>query len=103
MKVLLTGGLGFIFSHVAEVLNETHDVTIVDDLLDGSNEGLVKEFQEKGMHIVKANCKNLDSEIHLDSSYDFDIILHAAAESNVDKSISSTAPFIDNILSLIHI
>lgn len=102
MKILITGGLGFIFSHVAEFLNKEHDITVVDDLLDGSNESLIPEFESQGIRVIKANCKKLDVDLHLNGEDDFDVIIHAAAESNVDKSVSNVAPFVDNITGTIN-
>ena len=42
MKVLITGGAGFIGSHLADrLINEGNKVTIIDDLSSGSKENLI--------------------------------------------------------------
>jgi dTDP-glucose 4,6-dehydratase len=94
MKILITGGLGFIFSHVCEALvSKDHSVTIIDALLDGSNPSLISDFEKAGMKIIKKRCEDI-SEIDVDN--DFDLIIHAAAESNVDKSISDVDSFVSS-------
>jgi len=92
MKILVTGGLGFIFSHVVEKLYKSgHNLTIVDAMLDGSNLQLVDKFKKMGIKIQKEKCEFLE-----EYDIDYDVIIHAAAESNVDKSINEIKPFIDS-------
>jgi nucleoside-diphosphate-sugar epimerase len=52
MKILVTGGLGFIGSHVVELQNEGFDVIIVDDLSNTSLKVLdgIDGLQEKFRH-----------------------------------------------------
>lgn len=45
-KVVITGGLGFIGSHLAEALVEDNDVTIIDNKSTGKIENL-SDFAEK--------------------------------------------------------
>jgi len=46
MKILLTGGLGYIGSHTAvEVLNAGHDVVVIDDL-SNSNIGVIESIKK---------------------------------------------------------
>ena len=40
MKILVTGGAGFIGSHLAEELLNTHEVCVLDDLSTGSIENI---------------------------------------------------------------
>jgi len=93
MKILLTGGCGFIFSHVAEHLSSKHEIHIVDGLLDGSNKYLIKEFEEKGIKVIIKKCEYLKKE---DIHNDYDCIIHGAAESNVDKSIDNPSSVVVN-------
>jgi dTDP-glucose 4,6-dehydratase len=93
-RILITGALGFIFSHVSEYLSTTYDVTIIDNCSDGSNPELLDTPEWKNINFLQYNINkidSLDSEIRLD----FDYIIHAAAESNVDKSIVGNDIFID--------
>ena len=84
MKVLVTGGSGFIGSHVVDVLlRNNHEVLIYD---------LVKpEYGQKCQHIT-ANVNDL--QVLLDASKGFDIIYHMAAEANVNKFFD--APLVSN-------
>lgn len=53
MKVLITGGAGFIGSHLAErLLRDGHEVTIIDDLSTGSRENFEHLTDEKKFHWV---------------------------------------------------
>lgn len=53
MKVLITGGAGFIGSHLAErLLKDGHEVTIIDDLSTGSRENFEHLTSRKNFHWV---------------------------------------------------
>lgn len=60
MKVLITGGAGFIGSHLAEkCLAEGHSVTILDDLSTGSLDNLTRAFQYDGRcHFVQGTVED---------------------------------------------
>jgi len=83
MRIVVTGGAGFIGSHLCEhLLKEGHSVLVVDDLSSGylSNldavRGRFKFFQ----------CKV--EEFDLDSVGDIDAVVHLAAQASVPLSIS---------------
>lgn len=40
MKYVITGGAGFIGSHIAELLAKNHDVVIIDNLVSGKEENI---------------------------------------------------------------
>ena len=75
MKVLVTGGSGFIGSHV------------VDVLLNNNNEVLIYDHQNprynQPCNYVKGDVNNLEKLVK--SSKGFDIIYHMAAEANVNR------------------
>lgn len=70
MKILVTGGAGFIGSNLAEKLVEDHEVTVLDDLYIGSKrnlDGADVEFVEGSVMdeaLVKKVCKNRDYIFH---------------------------------------
>lgn len=82
-KVLITGGLGFIFSHVTEFfVSKGYDVVVIDNMTEGSNPEIIDgsfKFYKLGIEDVGI-IKIIESE-------NPDYIIHAAAISNVDFSI----------------
>lgn len=91
MKVLVTGGAGFIGSHTVLLLLEAgHDVLVIDDLSNSSEESLrrVAEITGRTPGFVKANVR--DREV-LDSAFeDFqpDAVIHFAGKKAVGESVS---------------
>jgi len=84
-QILITGGLGFIFGHVAEYLAQSNKITIIDNLSDGSNPDLKLDAK-----IIIDNINNISKY-----SGDYDYVIHAAAESNVDKSLENQKVFLE--------
>ncbi|MFO7446284.1 MAG: NAD-dependent epimerase/dehydratase family protein [Ignavibacteriaceae bacterium] len=82
MKILVTGGAGFIASHVADAfIAEGHDVFIVDDL----SSGFLENVNPKATFIKASICdKNLSL---LFDKERFDIVNHHAAQMDVRKSV----------------
>ena len=82
MKILVTGGAGFIASHVvAAYIAQGHHVTIVDNLSTGVKENINPKagFEQLDLHDVK-----LESVFQ---SGKFDIVNHHAAQIDVRKSV----------------
>lgn len=89
-KILITGGLGFIFSHVVEYFaSKGNYVSVVDNISDGSHPVLLKKWDDN-IEICIRDINHIESL----GERDFDFIIHAAAESNVDKSIEKSKAFI---------
>ena len=101
MKLLITGGLGFIGSNfILHILQHYPEYTIVnvDDELLGSNHQSLKNVENlSNYRFVKGNITN--SNLMEKLIQDCDQIINFAAESHVDRSIANAKPFIDsNIL-----
>lgn len=98
MKLLVTGGLGFIGSNfILHVLKnfDDHSIVNVDDEIIGSNHrSLVEVENSKKYKFVKGNITDYELMNKLIS--DCDAIINFAAESHVDRSISNAKPFIDS-------
>ena len=96
MKILVTGGLGFIGSNfISNLLSESNDFEIinVDAELYGSNKGNLSEIQHnKKYEFVKANITNKPVMEKIISKCD--AVVNFAAESFVDRSISDANPFL---------
>ena len=84
MRVLITGGAGFIGSTLAEYfLNKGSDVTILDDF-SNSSEDQIKPLITKGAKLVKADITNYT--VLENSIDDFDYVVHLAAKIDVQES-----------------
>ena len=96
MKILVTGGLGFIGSNfILKILNEyeSFEIINVDDELTGSNINNVSEIQDNQKYeFVKGNITNRRLMEELISKCD--CVVNFAAESFVDRSINDANPFL---------
>ncbi len=82
MKILVTGGAGFIGSHIADAYIENdHDVVIVDNLSTGRRENINPKARFFNLDITAKNIHQLFIEEK------FDIVNHHAAQIDVRKSV----------------
>ncbi len=99
MKILITGGAGFIGSHLTDaLLSEGHQVTIIDNLSSGN-----KAFVSSDAEFIQMDIKD-ENVLSLFQSHHFDIVYHEAAQTMVPVSISH--PKFDaeeNIIGLLNI
>ncbi len=85
LNVLVTGGAGFIGSHLVErLVNERNQVTILDDFSAGMEENL-EGLRESKTEIVKGSLTS--SEIVRYCVKGADLIYHLGAKTNVDESM----------------
>ena len=96
MKLLVTGGLGFIGSNfILKLLNETNefDIINVDAELNGANQKNLDSIKNhKKYEFVKGNITNKRLMEELISKCD--AVVNFAAESFVDRSINNADPFL---------
>jgi UDP-glucose 4-epimerase len=93
-KVLVTGGAGFIGSHVADLfLAKEWDVTIVDDLTSGKRENVPAGAK---LHEISVNSPEL---VRLVTEQNFDVITHLAAQIDVRKSVAD--PIADATINIV--
>jgi len=110
MRVLLTGGCGFVGHHFCEgILKRTDWDIIILDKLNYASSGFdrlrdIQCFDEKRVLVLSADLVNPISEGLRREIGEVDYILHLAAESSVDKSIANPEPFIlSNVLGTMRI
>jgi UDP-glucose 4-epimerase len=90
MNYLVTGGAGFIGSHIAEYLiDHGHDVTVVEYLFSGKKENIRHLFDNPHFHFVQGSIT--DSGLLKDTFKNADGIFHQAAIPSVPRSIENPA------------
>ncbi|BCA31341.1 dTDP-glucose 4,6-dehydratase [Metapseudomonas otitidis] len=97
MRILITGGAGFIGSAlVRHLLNETdHEVLNLDRLTYAGNlESLVSIEGHPRYRFLKADIADSEAVSNALAQFQPDAIMHLAAESHVDRSIDGPAAFI---------
>jgi dTDP-glucose 4,6-dehydratase len=96
--MLVTGGCGFIGSNfVRQMLTEHSDVTVINlDALTyaGNPENLIDLADNKQYHFVKGDICDKQLLKKLFTDYAIDSIVHFAAESHVDRSITGPEIFV---------
>ncbi|MDO4334905.1 MAG: dTDP-glucose 4,6-dehydratase [Bacteroidales bacterium] len=97
MNILITGGAGFIGSHVVRLfVNKYPEYNIVnlDKLTYAGNLANLKDVEDKPNYtFVKADIADLDKMREVVREHKIDGIIHLAAESHVDRSIKDPFTF----------
>jgi len=96
-NILITGGAGFIGSHVVRLfVNKYPDYHIInlDKLTYAGNLANLKDIENKPNYtFVKADICDFDKMMELFKTYQIDGVIHLAAESHVDRSIKDPFSF----------
>ena len=101
MKILVTGGAGFIGSHLLQLLQGQQGVEVVvyDNLSSGR-----REHVPKGIRLVEGDVRDAEGLAHLFASEGFDSVVHLAAQTMVPYSLSHPEEDCQiNLLGLINI
>lgn len=98
MRVLVTGGAGFVGSHLVEHLLVRDDVkrVVAYDALTyaGRIDRLSNALPDSRFDFVHGDICNLDLLAHVLDEQDLDTVLHLAAETHVDRSFASPELFV---------
>ena len=107
-NILITGGAGFIGSHVVRLFvnkYQTYRILNLDALTYAGNLENLRDIEDKPNYIFeKANILEVSDLEKIFSEYKIDGVIHLAAESHVDRSILSPLDFVyTNILGTVNL
>jgi UDP-glucose 4-epimerase len=98
LNILITGGAGYIGSHVAKQLLETtaHEITILDNLSTGSTKTLDTLRTLREFTFVELDLKEFDKVANVLNTNNFDTIIHFAASIVVPESVENPLKYYMN-------
>ena len=95
MKILITGGAGYIGSCIAEKLfDQGNDIVIVDNLSHGRSENVHTHAE-----FVRADISDRETLIELFGKHNFDAVIHLAAFIEVGESVHQPGKYLSNNFS----
>lgn len=107
MKILVTGGLGFIGSHaVVELLEENYEVVVIDDLSNSSRDVVdkVKEITGKDITFYESDVCDEDVLEEIFTNHKIDAVMHFAGYKAVGESVQKPIMYYENnLVSTLHL
>ena len=99
MKILVTGGAGYIGSHtVVELQNAGHDVVVIDNLSNAKKISLqrVAEITGKSVDFYNIDIRDSNALDNLLDNHIFDCCIHFAGLKAVGESVAKPVEYYDN-------
>ena len=85
-RILITGGAGFVGSHLCEdLVRNGYSVKILDDFSAGTVNNIMELFKYRSFKMIRGSVT--DRKLVAEAISDVDIVIHLAAQVHVDKSI----------------
>ncbi len=103
MKAIVTGGAGFIGSHVVDrLISDGYSVTVIDNMSGGTKLNLEQHADNPKLKIYNIDIRNADMLTEIFKGHD--IVFHLAAQANIRKSaIDHKSDFDNNLIGTINI
>jgi len=98
MKVLVTGGAGYIGSHTClELLRSGHEVSVVDSLYNGSKEALtrVQRLSNRSLEFSNCDVRDADGLDEIFVRFKPEVVIHFAGLKAVGESVAEPARYYD--------
>lgn len=99
MRILVTGGAGYIGSHTCvELLNEGHEVIVVDNLYNASEKALerVQEITGRSLTFYKADIRDKQAMNDIFDREAIDAVIHFAGLKAVGESVVKPIEYYEN-------
>jgi UDP-glucose 4-epimerase len=99
MNVLVTGGAGYIGSHMCvELLQNGHDVVVVDNLSNSSARSLqaAQRIADRPLTFVEADIRDAERLDRVFQAHDVDAVIHFAGLKAVGESVAQPLRYYDN-------
>jgi len=102
MKILLTGGIGYIGSHTAVVLFDAgFDIVLLDNL-SNSDRSILKRLEEltgKSINFIEADVRDTEHVEQVLKVHDIDAVIHFAGLKAVGESVDKPIEYFENNIS----
>lgn len=98
MNILITGGAGYIGSHITTLSSIRNKVTIIDNF-SNSRKNIINNFKKlnlRNIKIIKADIRDTKLLIKIIKKYNIETVIHLAALKSVKESFKKTKIYFDN-------
>lgn len=87
MKMLITGGAGFVGSHLSDsLISKENKIVAVDNLLLGRKENIEHLMVNKNFKFIEEDLLNINELKKIFQENNFDVVFHLAANSDIQNS-----------------